>query len=255
MGDDDTLKLEKADGVAILTLLRPHCLNIAGKQIIAETLESLIDDQQLRALIVAANNPAAFLVDVAELADMSQGEALAFSQSGHRVADALAALPFPVIAAVSGQALGGGCEFVMSCDLAYAAEGAQLGQIEALGGVIPGFGGTWRLAEHVGAQRSREMIFTGAVLDAASAKAAGLVLEVVPDAELVAHCRNVADRIAATSRGSVAAAKQVFVASAGLTPAQASALEQSAFVSLFESADQRSRMHAVVEHTRASATS
>ena len=247
MAHEDTLQLESVDGVATLTLLRPMCLNIAGKHAIAETLTALTNDDQLRVLIVAASHPAAFLVDVAELADMSQADALAFSQSGHQVADALAALPFPVIAAVSGQALGGGCEFVMSCDLAYAAEGARLGQIEALGGVIPGFGGTWRLPERVGPLRAREMIFTGAVLDASSARAAGLVLDVVADAELMPHCYEVARRIAATSRGSVAAAKRILTANAGITRAEANALEQSAFVSLFETADQRTRMRAFVE--------
>lgn len=239
----DTLDLTIEDGVAVLTLKRPHSLDVAGKHAIAGALEGVAGDPDIRALIVAAAHPQAFLVNVAELADFDSRQARDFSRSGHRVADALSALPFPTIAAVSGPALGGGCELVLACDLAYAADIAQLGQIEVNGGVIPGFGGTWRLPRRVGIQRAYEMIFTGAVIPAVRAKEIGLVLDVVSADRLMEHCRGIAVQIAKTSRTAVAAAKKVMVDSIGLPPDRMNAIEQPAFAGLF-GPEQHARMHA-----------
>jgi enoyl-CoA hydratase len=166
--------------VAVLTLGRAHCLDIAGKHEITETFAQLARHPSLRAVILAASHPAAWLVDVAELAEMTSTEARVFSRAGHRLADTIAALPVPVIAAVDGPALGGGCELVLACDVALAGEAARFGQIEALGGVMPAFGGTWRLARRVGQQRAMLMMLTAEVVDAAAAKAAGLVLDSLP---------------------------------------------------------------------------
>ncbi len=182
------------------------------------------------------------LVDVGELVDMTAAEALSFSQSGHRLADELAALPFPVIAAVDCAALGGGCELVLSCDFVIAGAKGTFGQIEASGGVIPGFGGCWRLARRVGFQRACEMIFTGAVIDAPTAASYGLVLETCPSEALMSRCHQLAERITKVSRHSVAEAKRVLVSAWGLPPSAANAMEQGAFVSLFGSEDQRARM-------------
>jgi len=138
------------DKVATITLIRPHCLDIAGKHELTDPIEQLTENESLRALIIAGADPQAWLVDVAELVEMTSSDAHSFSEAGHRLAEALEGLPFPTIAAVNAPALGGGCELVLACDLAYAGEHGQFGQIECLGGVIPGFGGTWRLAQRVG---------------------------------------------------------------------------------------------------------
>ncbi len=172
--------MTEAGGAVVLTLDRPHAISIAGKHALTETLRHLADRRDVRALILTAGHPQAFLVDVSELADMDAAGARAFSAAGHALAAALESLPFPAIAAVEGPALGGGCELVLACDLAYAGARATFGQIEGMGGVMPGFGGTWRLARRVGFSRALEMMMTAAIIDAPTAKSYGLVLDVAP---------------------------------------------------------------------------
>jgi enoyl-CoA hydratase len=234
--------LSEDAGVATITLSRPTSLDSAGKHELLNLVEPLGARAELRALIVTASHPAAFLVDVAELADMEPSRAADFSRAGHRLANALTALPFPVIAAVEGAALGGGCELVLACDLAIAGEKATFGQIEAMGGVMPGFGGTWRLARRVGFQRACEMMFTGAVIDAATARTYGLVLEVAPAGGALAAARALSTRVAKTSPASVAAIKRVANAAWNRPPAEIDELEEATFPGLF-GPEQSARMH------------
>src|SRR5260370_36669215 len=166
--------VNETDRVAILTLSHPMSLNSAGKHALTAKAEELAHRNVLRVLSITANAPAAFLVDVSELADMEQPVAAAFSQAGHRLANTLESLPFPVIAAVEGAALGGGCELLLACDLAIAGAEATFGQIEAMGGVMPGFGGTWRLARRVGFQSACQINFPGARVDSPAAHTYGL---------------------------------------------------------------------------------
>ena len=242
--ENKTLTLTGDDAVAVLTLSRSHCLDIAGKQALVEAVNSLAGLAGLRALIVAADNPQAWLVNVAELVEMSPAAARAFSRAGHQLADGFADLPVPVIAAVDGPALGGGCEFVLACDITLAGAMAQFGQIEAMGGVLPAFGGTWRLARRVGIQRALQMLFTAEVVDARTAKAIGLALDAVPSADLMDRAHTLATQIAKASRQSVAAIKRVVGAGTNLPPSAISALEEEAFAGLFGTDDQRGRMRA-----------
>jgi enoyl-CoA hydratase len=242
-----TLRLDRDKIKATLTLMRPCCLDIAGKHELTRALNELASDEKIRALILTSEDPQGMLVDVNELVDMTPTQARAFSDSGHRLAQALASLPFPVIAAVDGSALGGGCELVLSCDLAIAGANAKFGQIEANGGIIPGFGGTWRLARRVGFQRACEMIFTATIVDATTAAAFGLVLETVPSHDLLSRCHQLAESISKVSRNSVMEAKRVLVAGWGLPPSAANSIEQSGFAALFGSEDQRSRMRAFLD--------
>ena len=179
-----TITISGDQAVSIAILSRPHCLDIEGKHDLLKMVRSLSEQENLRVLIIAASDPEAWLVNVEELVEMSPDQARAFSRAGHQLADALASLPAPVIAAVDGAALGGGCELVLACDLAIAGASAQFGQIEAMGGVIPAFGGTWRLARRVGNQRAMRMLLTAEVVDAETAKTIGLVLDTVPSAQL-----------------------------------------------------------------------
>jgi enoyl-CoA hydratase len=238
--------LTETDNVAILTMARPMSLDSAGKRALLAKAEELARHKDLRALIITANHPAAFLLDVSELADMEPDAAAAFSQAGHRLANTLEALPFPVIAAVEGAALGGGCELLLACDLALAGAHATFGQIEAMGGVMPGFGGTWRLARRVGFQRACEMMFTGAVIDAPTARAYGLVLDVCAAGGALAAAQELAARIAKTSRPSVAAIKRAAHAAWNREPAQNDALEEETFPRLF-GPEQSARMHAFLK--------
>lgn len=241
-----------ADGeIAMLTLSRAHCLNRAGKQTLTHMLQNLREHPgPVRALILAATHPAAWLVDVEELADMPPSEAGAFSRHGHQLASAIADLPFPVIAAVDGPALGGGCELVLACDLALAGAEARFGQIEAQGGVMPAFGGTWRLEERVGYQRALAMMFTGEIVDAETAKRYGIVLEVHPSAVLLDAAIALGQRIATCSSLSVAAIKRVTRAGRGLPAFARNALEEEAFPLLF-GPEQQKRMKTFLEEQHA----
>jgi enoyl-CoA hydratase len=158
----------------------------------------------------------------------------------------LEALSCPVIAAVFGSALGGGCELVLACDLAFCSEDSTFGQIETNGGVVPAFGGTWRLVRRVGYQRACLMIYSAVVLDAQTARDHGLVLEVVEGADLRRRCEQIALQIAGTSRASVTEAKRILTGSWGSDRATANAMEQAAFAGLFDTPDQRDRMDAFV---------
>lgn len=252
--EQNTLTLSGDDRVAVLTLSRPHCLDIAGKHALLDAVNSLAERSNLRALIIAASHPQAWLVNVAELVDMSPATARAFSYAGHKLANALASLPVPVIAAVDAAALGGGCELVLACDITLAGAAARFGQIEAMGGVLPAFGGTWRLARRVGHQRAMQMLFTAEVVDAQTAKVIGLATDVVESADLMNCAQALASKITKTSRQSVAAIKRVVDAGTNLPPSAISVLEEETFASLFGTDEQRGRMRAFLANQTAKPT-
>jgi len=232
--------------VAILTLQRPFSLDSAGKAALTDAVTQLNTTQVPRALILSASHPQSFLVNVAELADMSATEAREFSSAGHRLAQTLEDAPYPTIAAVEGPALGGGCELALACDLTIAGEDASFGPIEALGGVVPGFGGTWRLARRVGYQRALEMMFTAATIDASTALVFGLVLAVTAKGEALGQAKAMADRITKTSAASVRAIKRTAKLGWNLPPAAIDVLEEATFCALF-SQEQSARMHAYLQ--------
>ena len=241
-----TLTLTREGEVGIVTLQRAFCLDSEGKAALTGAVAELSACHWPRALIVNASEPRAFLVDVAELADMHAPEARKFSAAGHALAQTIECAPFPVVAAVEGPALGGGCELVLACDLAIGGEDATFGQIEALGGVMPGFGGTWRLARRVGYQRALEMLFTGAIVNAAAALSCGLILEVAAKGEALDRAKLLADRVCKTSKASVSAIKGAMRLNWNLSPTAANALEEALFPSLF-GVEQSMRMHAYLK--------
>jgi enoyl-CoA hydratase len=157
------------------------------------------------------------------------------------------ALHFPIIAAVNGFALGGGCEIALACDFIYASDKAKLGQPEVNLGVIPGFGGTQRLARRVGEARARELCMTGDMVPADEALRIGLVNAVVAHAELMPRVHDVAKKIASKGPLAIAAAKRVIARGADVPLSTANELEATAFSALFGSHDQREGMRAFVE--------
>jgi enoyl-CoA hydratase len=255
----DFVRLDIDGAVAVLTIDRPKALNALNQQVLKELDEAITKvahDTSLRALIVTGAGEKAFVAgaDIGEMQHYTTSQALMFAMQGHRVLASLEALHIPTIAAVNGFALGGGCELALACDLIYASEKAKIGVPEVTLAVIPGFGGTQRLTRLVGKARAKELIFTGDMIDAAKAKEIGLVLEVLPAADLLAHCKKVASTIAKRGPVAVSQAKRVIEHGADLPLKDACELERQAFALLFGTTDQREGMKAFVEKRPAAFT-
>jgi enoyl-CoA hydratase len=161
--------------------------------------------------------------------------------------DSFSVLPMPVVAAVNGFALGGGCELALACDFIYASENARFGLPEVSLGVIPGFGGTQRLSRLVGCARAKELIFTGDMIDAARAKEIGLALDVVPLAKLLPHARAALERVAKKGPLAIRRVKEAIDRGADLELADGLRIEREVFSDLFNSADRREGMKAFLE--------
>ena len=258
MAEFDFLTLERTGPVATVTVQRPDKLNALNARVVAELLPAFhaLPTAEGHAQPVPAANMAragkAFIAgaDIAEMASMSVAEAKRFADAGHRLCALLESSAFPVIAAVQGFALGGGCELALACDFIYAAEGAKLGQPEVNLGVIPGFGGTQRLARRVGIARARELVYTGDMIGADQALAMGLVNAVVPAAELMLRARDTALKIASRGPLAVAAAKRVLLRGEDAALPAACELEATAFAGLFDSEDQRAGMRAFLDKAK-----
>ncbi|MGH7293401.1 MAG: enoyl-CoA hydratase/isomerase family protein [Polyangiaceae bacterium] len=247
-----TVLVERADHVVTLTLNRPEKLNALNEQLVRELgqrVDELSGDPGVRVAIVTGAGDKAFAAgaDIAAMSEMTPTQARAFAEMGHHVGAALEQARFAVIAAVNGFALGGGCEIALACDFVYASDRAKLGQPEVNLGVIPGFGGTQRLARRVGDARARELCMTGDVVAAEEALRIGLVNAVVPHAELLPRVREVAAKIAAKGPLAIAAVKRVVLRGADVPLPTANELEATAFAALFGTADQREGMKAFLE--------
>jgi enoyl-CoA hydratase len=198
----DNLLIDRDQAVAIVTINRPKVLNALNTQTLDELRRAMLDlqhDEQIRAIVVTGAGEKAFVAgaDINELAALSATSARDHGLAGQHVFDLIENLGKPVIAAINGYALGGGCELAMACTLRLAADTAKLGQPEINLGIIPGFAGTQRLPRLVGTGKAMEMILTGAPVAAAEAERIGLVNRVVPAAELMAEARKLAAHLAA----------------------------------------------------------
>ncbi len=202
-----TLLFDKNDRVATVTINRPDKLNALNAQAKSELMElftQLRTDTNVDVVILTGAGEKAFVAgtDIKELTELNSETGKEFSAKGQEVFDAIEHLGKPVIAAVNGYALGGGCEIALACHIRIASENAKFGQPEVNLGVIPGYGGTQRLARLIGRGRAMEMILTGNPIDAQEALRVGLVNKVVPQAELMQTAIGVAQLIA--SKGQVA---------------------------------------------------
>ena len=241
---DPTILTEVTGSVATVTINRPEKLNALDAPTV-RALHAALDrvalDPAIRAVVVTGAGDKAFVAgaDIAAMRNMSRAEAQAFAEAGQRCLDLLERMPKATIAAVNGFALGGGCEILLACDVALCSDRARIGQPEVNLGVIPGFGGTQRLARRVGWGKANELLFTGDAVKADEALRIGLCEAVLPAAELAGAADKLAERIA--SRGPLAIAAIKRVRGEGL------AAEAQAFAALFDSADQREGMGAFVE--------
>ncbi len=229
----DPVRREQRGPVALLTLDRPKTLNALSSEVLTrlgERLAELAGDAALRAVVLTGEGRAfAAGADIAEMRDHGPAEATAFSELGHRVFASLEALPVPTIAAVNGYALGGGCELALACDWIYASRKARFGQPEVNLGLIPGFGGTSRLARRVGVAWAKELVMSGEPIDAETALRIRLANRVLEPEALLEAALAAAEGLARKGPLAVAAAKRVLQEGQDADVRVAHRLEQSAF--------------------------
>ena len=238
-----------ADGVGLIRINRPearNALNMEVRKLIARTLTEMADDPATRAVVLAGNDKAfAAGADIKEMAGLGT---IDFLQRGvHKLWRTIAACPKPVIAAVNGFALGGGCELAMTCDMIIAGESARFGQPEVKIGIIPGGGGTQRLTRAVGKYKAMKICLTGELFSAEEAFAMGLVSEVVADAEVEKRAIALASQIAQLPPLAVEQIKEVVLAGQDASLDAALRLEAKAIQLLFSSRDQKEGMNAFIE--------
>ncbi len=197
----ENLLVEKRDAIATVTVNRPKVLNALNRKTLGELECAFFDlktDGDVRAVVLTGAGEKAFVAgaDINELAKLDATEGVEFARKGQAVLDLIENLGKPVIAAINGYALGGGLEIAMACHMRFAAEGARMGQPEINLGVIPGFGGTQRLARLVGEGRAMELVLSGDQITAEEAYRLGLVNRVVPAAELMNACVEFSGKLA-----------------------------------------------------------
>ncbi len=242
---------EKRGRVGILTVNRPEALNALCTPLLDELNRFLSDDiqaEQLRALIVTGAGKAFIAgADIKEMLALTAEENQAFCELGHAATGALEALEMLTIAAVNGFALGGGTEMALACDFIYAAAGAKFGLPEVTLGLIPGFGGTQRLARAVGGRQAKELIMTGRMIDAQEALAIGLVNKVVEPDALLDEAVATAELVLSNSFSAAMRAKRAVDQGIDLPLAKGLELERKAFVDGFGAKDRKEGLSSFVE--------
>ena len=246
-----TILFEQESGVATITFNRPDRLNALSHEMLAEfkdAVDRVSRDPEIRVLLLTGAGRSFIAgADIKVFLEFDPLAARQFARSAHETGFKLESLDIPVIACVNGFALGGGLEMAMACDFIYAADTARLGQPEINLGIIPGFGGTQRLSRLVGKGAAKELILTGRMLDAAEAKALGLVAQVFPVDTFMAECRKVARSLAAKGRVSLGAAKQAIDQGFDQDLRNACLLEIDAFALCFASPDAHEGARAFLE--------
>ena len=238
--------------IAFITFNRPKVLNALNEACLKEfshAIDRVAEDEEIRVLILTGAGEKSFVAgaDITEFLKFNVLKAKLFSEKGHRLVNKLQNLPIPVIAAVNGFALGGGCEIVLACDFIYASENAMFGLPEINLGIIPGFGGTQRLPRIIGKNRAKEMIFTGKMISAAEANAIGLVNKVCPQDQLMNDALKVAGTIVSKGKVSLRAAKQAVNNGMDVDLMAGCRIEIDAFAICLTSPDAMEGTHAFLE--------
>lgn len=248
------VRYEQKEQYAIATIDREKALNALNTQVLLDldTILDAVDLETVRALIITGAGEKSFVAgaDISEMSTLTKAEGEAFGLKGNAVFRKIETFPIPVIAAINGFALGGGCELSMCCDIRLAAENAKFAQPEVGLGITPGFGGTQRLCRLIGVGKAKEMLYTCGQIDAQEALALGLVNAVYPPEELMPAAEKMAKRIAKNAPIAVRATKKAANDGLQTDMDSAIAIEARLFGSCFETADQKSGMTAFLEKRR-----
>ena len=247
-----TLLLTQSDNIATITLNRPEVLNSLNAEMfddLERTFTQLAADPNIRAILLTGSGDRAFAAgaDIRGLASTDAISGLAVSQRGQEVFSLIETCGKPVIAAINGVALGGGCELALACTLRIASETARLGLPEVKLGLIPGYGGTQRLTRLIGRGQALRLMLTAAIVPASEALTLGLVEEVVPAANLLTRARELATTIATLSPLGTAGVLESVNRTEGLTPAAGLAIEAEIFGRLCGTADKQEGLQAFLE--------
>jgi len=250
-----TIKYEAAAGIGYVTINRPEAMNALNNQVLDElygVFTEIAGDPAVKAVIVTGEGKAFVAgADIAAMSKMTTIEGHAMMAKGHQVMNLMESIEKPIIAAVNGFALGGGCELAMACDFRIASEKAKFGQPEVNLGIIPGFGGTQRLPRLVGKGMGKYLIMTADMIDANEAARIGLVEKVVAPEALMDTCKAIAEKIMAKAPIAIAAAKTVINNGFNLDMRAASALEAEGTTAPFASQDKTEGMAAFLEKRQA----
>ena len=241
--------------VGVVTINRPKALNALNSEVLKEIEATFdaIDLDATRAVVLTGAGDKSFVAgaDIGEMSTLTKAEGEAFGKTGNDVFRKIETFPIPVIAAVNGFALGGGCEISMSCDIRICSENAIFGQPEVGLGITPGFGGTQRLARIVGVGKAKEMIYTAFNIKAEEAYRIGLVNAVYPQEELLAAAKKLANKITSNAPIAVRACKKAINEGLQVDMDQAIVVEEKAFGSCFETEDQKAGMGNFLEKDKA----
>ena len=236
------VNFEQQGAVAVLTIDRPKALNALNPEVLADLKAAFegIDQNAVRCVVLTGAGDKSFVAgaDIGSMSTMTKAEGEAFGKLGNDIFLMIESFPLPVIAAVNGFALGGGCELAMSCDIRLASEKAKFGQPEVGLGITPGFGGTQRLARLVGMGMAKQLLYTARNIDANEALRIGLVNAVLPQAELLDAALKMAGQIAKNAPIAVRACKKAVNEGMQVSIDKAVEIEEKLFGNCFETHDQ-----------------
>lgn len=240
------------ESIAILKFNRPEALNAINPEVFKDinaALDEIEKNPDIKVLVITGEGEKAFVAgaDIKHMVDLTPLQARKFSRDGQDLLCRIETLHIPVIACVNGFALGGGCEIAMACDFIYASEKARFGQPEINLGVIPGFGGTQRLARRIGSSMAKEVCMTGTMIKAEEAKNLGLVNRVFPHEALWEETMKVAAQIASKGKAALKAVKDCIDRGANVDLTDGCYMEADAFGLIFASPDQKEGMKAFLE--------
>ncbi len=248
----ENILFEKENAIATVTINRPKSLNALNKDTLEEIVEcfyGISKDDTIGAVIITGAGDKAFIAgaDISFMQNLTAQEAKIFGELGHRAMHSIEQVPQPVIAAVNGFALGGGCELALACDMRLGSENAKFGQPEVNLGVVPGFGGTQRLPRLIGKGLAAELLYTGNIIDAGEAERIGLINRVTSQENLLADCRAIAETICQKGPVAVRLCKEALCNGMEMDLARACSYEADLFALCFSGEEQTEGMAAFLE--------